>query len=657
MSEPENRPVTSDSRLSRTYRSILDDLDNGKSASELSKRLSEAESLVLTPEEKSGLLKAIRQSISLAQRNEQYQLNERSLRAVSESAETLTELKNPKAVLESIVVRGRKLLGSDIAWLAGQTEDNRGKILAIDGAYTEVIKSLSGPVDDGIAGRVRKTKSAFSTQDYLSEARFNHNPLMDHAMREEGIRSVLSVPILSDSEVIGVLIVADRYRRLYQPWEVSVLGTLAAHASVAIRNARIFEQKQEALKYAEQANRKLEDKVTVLEHATEAHEKLTTQIAKGGSQQEMIQLISRLLEGALALLDPVGSVVSAYPVETLSYFESSTLESGLRERIVEAIDSSRLSGRSVSLKNNRDILSLMAVSSGSDHLGSLLIRTETPLSDHQIRIFEWSSTAIAVLNLLEEKKTLSDLLDIKATLTDLLSPKELAAQPTRTQILQAGIDTNAPMILAVIDLEPSKLNFFLKKINKRLKALSGIATEMDDKLVVLFNEDNALTARQFLHEHAAGEVNWTGLIALSQKITQATDLPRQYRLATQSLQIAKHLGRRNGIFFYHEYALYAPLLNNSTSADIDAFISATIGELIENDRTRKTELTKTLLTFMHQQQNARATARKLKLHVNTIHNRLEAINAILGPWQLDSRSLEIQLALQLFHLSKVASGR
>lgn len=628
------------------YQALIDDLDKGRSASELSMRLSEAESVKASPEEKSRLLEAIRKSISLAQRNEQYQLSERSLRAVSESAESLTELKDPGAVLRSIAVRGRKLLGCDLAWMAG-TIDNQGGILAIDGACTELIKELRGPADAGIAGHVRKTRSAFTTQNYLAEDQFFHHQGIDRAMAEEGVLSVVAVPILADSEVIGVVIGADRYKRLYQPWEISVLNTLAAHASVAIRNASTFEQKQQALRSAEQANRELKDKVRVLEYATDAHEKLTRQLAKGSSQSEMLGLISTLLDGELAFFDPAGSVISASPADTLSFFETLIIDSDLRAEVVAAIERSRFSGHSVRVDHSRYALNVMAVSSGHDHLGSLLLHTERVLSDYEIRILERASTALAVRNLLEAKQTASNLQDIRATLSDLLTPGEPSRQATRAQVLQTGIDTNAPMILAVMAVEASKRHFFLRRISNRLKPVTGVATDLNDHIVVLMNEKDALAARKFLKEHLAGETNWSGLTAVSNVIRYPADLPREYRLATQALHIATQLGRHRPVFFYHEYALYAPLFSNSSSVDIDAFISATIGELLASDQERKTGLADTLLTFLNHQQNARATARKLGIHVNTVHNRLETINQLLGPWQLHNRALEIHLALQL----------
>jgi sugar diacid utilization regulator len=208
------------------------------------------------------------------------------------------------------------------------------------------------------------------------------------------------------------------------------------------------------------------------------------------------------------------------------------------------------------------------------------------------------------------------------------------------------------MVWAVISTDPPTRLFFLKKINDRLKALAGVAADIGNAIVLLMNEEDALAARKLLREYVASEVNWSGLIALSNVIKQSACLPREYRLATQSLQIAEQLGRHNEVFYYHEYAIYAPLFSGGSSVDIDVFVAATIGDLVASDRDRKTELIRTFLTFLDHQQNARATARKLKVHVNTVHNRLEAINATLGPWQLNNRSLEIHLALRLFILKE-----
>src|SRR3546814_9099016 len=59
---------------------------------------------------------------------------------------------------------------------------------------------------------------------------------------------------MANEQVIGVLFVGDRYVRSYIAWEMSILSTLAAHASVAIGNARLFEQAQLALQQASAAN-------------------------------------------------------------------------------------------------------------------------------------------------------------------------------------------------------------------------------------------------------------------------------------------------------------------------------------------------------------------------------------------------------------------
>ena len=51
--------------------------------------------------------------------------------------------------------------------------------------------------------------------------------------------------------------------------------------------------------------------------------------------------------------------------------------------------------------------------------------------------------------------------------------------------------------------------------------------------------------------------------------------------------------------------------------------------------------------FLDLHQNARATAKALNVHVNTVHNRLETIGERIGDWQNSNRSLELHLALRL----------
>jgi sugar diacid utilization regulator len=86
--------------------------------------------------------------------------------------------------------------------------------------------------------------------------------------------------------------------------------------------------------------------------------------------------------------------------------------------------------------------------------------------------------------------------------------------------------------------------------------------------------------------------------------------------------------------------------------DVASFIEATIGGLLAHDQRRNGELTQTLLAYLEHTHNAKATADFLKIHVNTLRQRLEAVDAILGNWRAGGRSLEVHVALRMNNLRK-----
>ncbi|MBN8508075.1 MAG: GAF domain-containing protein [Burkholderiales bacterium] len=72
-------------------------------------------------------------------------------------------------------------------------------------------------------------------------------PDMRALARARGFRSALAIPLLSDDEVIGVVAVTCREPHRFSPKEIELLSTFASQAVIAIRNARLFNETQEAL--------------------------------------------------------------------------------------------------------------------------------------------------------------------------------------------------------------------------------------------------------------------------------------------------------------------------------------------------------------------------------------------------------------------------
>jgi DNA-binding PucR family transcriptional regulator len=94
------------------------------------------------------------------------------------------------------------------------------------------------------------------------------------------------------------------------------------------------------------------------------------------------------------------------------------------------------------------------------------------------------------------------------------------------------------------------------------------------------------------------------------------------------------------------------MFSEKSREDLDAYIHATVGPLLAHDQKRKTELAETLLCFLDSGHNARIAARVLKIHENTLRQRIETISRLLGDWKLENESFEIHAAPRLHRLRK-----
>jgi purine catabolism regulator len=87
------------------------------------------------------------------------------------------------------------------------------------------------------------------------------------------------------------------------------------------------------------------------------------------------------------------------------------------------------------------------------------------------------------------------------------------------------------------------------------------------------------------------------------------------------------------------------LLASTPADDLAEFVDHAVGDLLEHDRSHRTDLVETLEVWLETRNMAEA-ARRIHVHYNTFKNRLERIEAILGPVMADAaRSLECEIAL------------
>jgi sugar diacid utilization regulator len=545
-------------------------------------------------------------------------------------------------------------LGSDLSWLAGE-EGGFVKVMAIDGANTAISREMGGPADVGIAGYVARHRAPFTTHDYLSDSRISHSSFIDNALTEEEIKSVIGVPIISDHQVIGVLIICDRYKRTYQAWEISTLATLAAHAAVAIQSARNHEIKTRALEAERVANTKLEERIKALEISTQAHEQLSQLLAKGASLSDLLRVISAILDGQVTFLDPAGQTLAVARMNREASHgdeaQSRTALIGAQQLHVES-EESRRTGRSieVSVRNSNAWERLMAVSSGDEYIGYLVIQTQRRLEDTEVRVFERCSNVLAVIKLLEDRRFASVRQSIRLTVRALLDESQCARRSTLDQASHFGLATDCPVCLAVISVDRSKAAHLVQVLSEKLDTEWKLVADLDEQVVVISNALDQQTLREKLEKIIFREARCKALAVWSYPLSDQTLLPEQFRRSSRLISLLNKLGRENAVVLEPEFNIYTSFFEDLSPERIEHMIDAAVGPLVRHDEVRQTLLCRTLLAFLDHGQNAKVTAERLNVHVNTVHNRLEAIESILGDWRSHGRTLDIHLALQLSRL-------
>jgi GAF domain-containing protein/CheY-like chemotaxis protein len=83
--------------------------------------------------------------------------------------------------------------------------------------------------------------------DLLSDPAFN--PAPRETYERENVRTVLSVPMLRDDQLIGVITTWRREVRPFDEQQIALVRTFADQAVVAIENARLFNETREALEH------------------------------------------------------------------------------------------------------------------------------------------------------------------------------------------------------------------------------------------------------------------------------------------------------------------------------------------------------------------------------------------------------------------------
>jgi len=642
----------------QTVRDLVAMLHQGASADDFAARLADVDALPASYPGKSALVEAVRMAMAVRNRLELQEQRERGLLAVIASAQDLSSRLDQRELLGAIVARARNLLGSDVAWLSTYDADaGEFHVVVVDGALSQGPAAMVARRDRGAAGLVMSTLLPFTTPDYLHDKRFAHDAKLDDTFREEGIAALVGVPLIWEGDVIGLLFVADRYHRMHTAHSTSILCTLATHAAVALKNARDFEHLNAALAKADQARAELEHHLASVQAATDAHEQITSLLARGASLATLCQAVAQLLGGSVLVLDETGAVVGGGAAAGYegTIHEAYAPNAGHAADLARAARASRATGRSVvAYQTGGETCRALPVIGGDDVLGTALLFHRGALDEVAVRTFERSCSVIGVVLLSQHRAEASRNRSASELLRALVSPRQDDLAVLADRAGQHGIDLARPLALVLVEMDRPRADYAARRFGGVALGASAVADDIDGALVVLCGASAAHEVRQAVSTWVGQELKAVHRGVVSRPIAQPAELPALYASLRRALAVLGRLGVQGRIVGQHELAIYSTLFETHDRASLASFLEATIGPLLSHDQKRGSDLAATLLAWFDCNQNARTTAQRMRIHVNTVRQRLATIEDLLGHWGHASRALEIHIALRLWSLGTAA---
>jgi purine catabolism regulator len=135
-------------------------------------------------------------------------------------------------------------------------------------------------------------------------------------------------------------------------------------------------------------------------------------------------------------------------------------------------------------------------------------------------------------------------------------------------------------------------------------------------------------------------------IGVGRRVPRPEQLPRSFTEASRAVDVGRWVKSRHVTEVFDQLGLERLLAATPTDT-LSEFVTDAIGPLIEYDRANQTELLATLGVWL-ETRNVAEAARRMSVHYNTLKNRLERIEEIIGPVVTDARhSLECEVAMYI----------
>jgi len=545
------------------------------------------------------------------------------LAALYASARELAAMRDADAVLERLVDRAQELLAADVAYLSEFDEtDATLRVRATRGTVTAALRSLVVPPGRGLVGTIAESRMPHAVRRYDAVDPERHTTGIDAAVAGEGIVSMLGVPLLSEDRVLGVLFVAERRERVFGPDDIALLAALADHASVVLQTAATLAAAQREAERARAAVAELTAHVAARDRANRVHRELVEAVLAGGGLAPVASALANALRAPVAIVDAQGAVCAVHGDASETFVDAA--------RRCDEVDA----GVSV----------VSRLAAGGRGLGAIVVGPSArDLDDVDQRTIERAGQVAALLALSEEAVAEADHRQRSDLLVDLVTASTQRRADVTAALRRAGVDERAVGAVTALAVAGERRATAARALAQHLGP-TALVGELDGLVIAAHEAPLGPASFRRLRDALALDVLAVTGVAVPGDIAPTA---RDVRAA---VALARALGLRDALVAADELLPYAAAIGADRRA-LDAFLDSALGAVHRHDAARGSDLLTTLRAFVRHGASPTRTARALTFHTNTILQRLEKLDALLGAgWREDERFFRLSIAVRLDEL-------
>ncbi|MFG1924750.1 helix-turn-helix domain-containing protein [Cryptosporangium sp. NPDC048952] len=569
---------------------------------------------------------------------------EHELTVLFASARELAEVHDTGTLLDRLVERAHTMMGCDVTYLS--EFDSRTRTLRVrttKGSVSPVFQQLEVPPGAGLAGAVVESRAAHWVADYTRYAADRHDAGVDDAVAAEGLVSILGVPMLSGGDVLGVLFVANRQEMAFTQDQIALLSALADHASVVLQTAQRMRDLQHSDDEARSALERLTAHLDERDRANTVHQDLLRAVLAGGGFGPVARTLGAALGRRVVVIDerdrPIADSADSAADVSLGAVTRSALEAA------------RSSGRCV-LVDDDGLSAVASMTAGPRYFGAALLGVgKFELTPVDRRTVERAMQVGALLALQREAVADAESRIQAELVADLVDgdPERRADGERRARRLDVPVGEFDTVLLFTVS--GTARSAVVRAAQQQLPG--ALVGERRGSVVALVSSGGlpATVDPDAVRARLAAAVGEPVGCVVPPGVDSVAGLAGAVATAARTARLLSALGVTGTTERTNDYLPYSAVLDTDPRS-LREFLDATIGAVRAYDVERGTELLPTLRAFVRCAASPTKTARALNFHTNTILQRLDRLDRVLGiDWRDDERLFRISLAVRLDELA------